>query len=113
MQMLVKRDNPFFLEETVRTLVETGEDVVQRRLTHLQAAEFLYEALLRQALQALGEHQRVVNYLHEAKTLAVTLDDLRRLGWWSQTRRLDLVQHPRAPRQTGPTWWGAPLPASS
>jgi tetratricopeptide (TPR) repeat protein len=34
-------------------------------------------------LQALGEHQRVVDYLGEAEALAATLDDQRRLGWAS------------------------------
>jgi len=34
-QMLVKRGNPFFLEETVRTLVETGALVGQRGAYHL------------------------------------------------------------------------------
>jgi class 3 adenylate cyclase/tetratricopeptide (TPR) repeat protein len=46
-----------------------------------QAIDLRFE--LRQALQPLGEHQRVVDYLREAETLAATLDDQRRLGWVS------------------------------
>jgi tetratricopeptide (TPR) repeat protein len=48
------------------------------RATVEQGIDLRFE--LRQALQALGEHQRVVDYLYEAETLAATLDDQRRLG---------------------------------
>jgi class 3 adenylate cyclase/tetratricopeptide (TPR) repeat protein len=51
------------------------------RATVEQAIDLRFE--LRQALQALGEHQRVADYLREAETLAGTLDDQRRLGWVS------------------------------
>jgi predicted ATPase/class 3 adenylate cyclase len=51
------------------------------RTTVEQGIDLRFE--LRQALQALGEHQRVVNYLGEAEALAATLDDQRRLGWAS------------------------------
>jgi tetratricopeptide (TPR) repeat protein len=51
------------------------------RATVEQGIDLRFE--LRQALQALGEHQRVVDYLHEAETLAATLDDQRRVGWVS------------------------------
>ena len=51
------------------------------RATVEQAIDLRFE--LRQALQALGEHQRVVDYLREAETLAATLDDQRRMGWVS------------------------------
>jgi tetratricopeptide (TPR) repeat protein len=51
------------------------------RATIEQAIDLRFE--LRQALQALGEHQRVVDYLREAEALAATLDDQRRLGWVS------------------------------
>jgi class 3 adenylate cyclase/tetratricopeptide (TPR) repeat protein len=51
------------------------------RATVEQAIDLRFE--LRQALQALGEHQRVVDYLREAEALAATLDDQRRLGWVS------------------------------
>ena len=36
---------------------------------------------LRNALFALGELERILDYLHEATTLAEALDDQRRLGW--------------------------------
>jgi class 3 adenylate cyclase/tetratricopeptide (TPR) repeat protein len=49
------------------------------RATVEQAIDLRFE--LRQAVQALGEHQRVVDYLGEAESLAATLDDQRRLGW--------------------------------
>jgi tetratricopeptide (TPR) repeat protein len=51
------------------------------RATVEQAIDLRFE--LRQALQALGEHQRVVDYLREAEALAATLDDQRRMGWVS------------------------------
>ncbi|HEV2053828.1 MAG TPA: adenylate/guanylate cyclase domain-containing protein [Methylomirabilota bacterium] len=51
------------------------------RATVEQAIDLRFE--LRQALQPLGEHQRVVDYLREAETLAATLDDQRRMGWVS------------------------------
>jgi tetratricopeptide (TPR) repeat protein len=51
------------------------------RATVEQGIDLRFE--LRQALQALGEHQRVVDYLGEAEALAATLDDQRRLGWAS------------------------------
>ena len=51
------------------------------RATVEEAIDLRFE--LRQALQALGEHQRVVDYLREAETLAATVDDQRRLGWVS------------------------------
>jgi tetratricopeptide (TPR) repeat protein len=38
---------------------------------------------LRSSLQALGEHERVVQHLRDAETLAAALDDRARLGWAS------------------------------
>jgi tetratricopeptide (TPR) repeat protein len=36
---------------------------------------------LRNALLPLGEHERIIDTLHDAERLAATLDDQRRLGW--------------------------------
>ncbi len=55
--------------------------LAEGRTTVEQGIDLRFE--LRQALQALGEHQRVVDYLGEAEALAATLDDQRRLGWAS------------------------------
>ncbi len=46
-----------------------------------QAIDLRFE--LRQALQTLGEHQRVLDYLQEAELIAARSDDRRRLGWVS------------------------------
>ncbi len=53
----------------------------ESRATVEQAVDLRFE--LRQALQTLGEHQRVLDYLQEAETLAARCDDQRRLGWVS------------------------------
>ena len=46
-----------------------------------QAIDLRFE--LRSALQALGEHEQVVEHLHAAETVAAALDDRARLGWAS------------------------------
>jgi tetratricopeptide (TPR) repeat protein len=53
----------------------------ESRATAEQAIDLRFE--LRQALQPLGEHQRVLDYLREAEMSASTCNDRRRLGWVS------------------------------
>ncbi len=53
----------------------------ESQATHEQAIDLRFE--LRQALQPLGEHRRVLDYLGEAETLATSLGDQRRRAWVS------------------------------
>ncbi len=53
----------------------------QSRETREQAIDLRLE--LRISLQALGEFDQLVEYLHEAEALAIDLNDARRLGWVS------------------------------
>ena len=53
----------------------------ESQTTHEHAIDLRFE--LRQALQPLGEHRRVLDYLGEAEALATTLGDQRRLAWVS------------------------------
>jgi tetratricopeptide (TPR) repeat protein len=71
--------------------------VPKRRETLEQAIDVRLE--LRNPLWMLAEHQRVSDILHEADTLARTLNDRRRLGWISAQLANSFVrygQHDRA-----------------
>jgi class 3 adenylate cyclase/tetratricopeptide (TPR) repeat protein len=61
--------------------LDSIERLPESRDIMIQAIDLLFG--LRNALHPLGEHGRILDYLHTAKRLAETLDDHRRLGWIS------------------------------
>lgn len=71
------REAAAFLERALACLNKLPED--QR---HLELAIDIHYAA-RSAIQAFGEHERVVEHLREAEKLANALDDQNRLGWAS------------------------------
>ena len=73
----VNREAVVRLEQALSALGHLPES----RETLGQAIDLRFE--LRHALQPVGEHEKVVERLHEAEALARALDDQGRLGWAS------------------------------
>jgi class 3 adenylate cyclase/tetratricopeptide (TPR) repeat protein len=69
------REATVCFEQALRVVQQLPES----RATHEQAIDLRFD--LRMALMVLGEFRRARDVLHEAATLASTIDDQRRLGW--------------------------------